>query len=277
VGERPRDVDVAVAFSPDGERLVVADRSGMRFIDAHTGLEMQVPSPNLRAGACGIAFSSDSQQCALVTHPFLLTVLDVRPFTPEIRTERSAFSLLRYLFHMKLLSPEEAQESIRRDQTLSDAVRQKALALAQHYHGNARVFNEKSWGVVMSPRHPEDRYREALRHAEAACRIDPDCGEYLNTLGIAQYRVGQYQKALDTLLRSDRLNAEAFGGSICVDLAFIAMCHHQLGHREEAQVYLKRLRESIKEYTNRRYRGMAQRFLREAEELIEGKGAEPKR
>jgi WD40 repeat protein len=283
-GQRPRSDDVAVAFSPDGNRFIAADRSGMTFFDAHTGLEMQVPQlqllerlpPLQRIGFQSVVFSPDGQQLALVTNRRYITVLDVRPLTPEIRAEREALNLLRYLLHVKLLSPEEVQESIRRDQTLNDAVRQKALALAQHYRGDAYELDWDTWAVVWKPGNTDDRYRLALRRIEAACRADPDSGERLNTLGVALYRVGQYQKALDTLLRADRLNSEAYSGSLSFDLAFIAMSHHQLGNREQAQVYLKRLRESIKEYPTRSdYRAWSRIFLREAETLIEGKPDEP--
>jgi Flp pilus assembly protein TadD len=58
---------------------------------------------------------------------------------------------------------------------------------------------------------------------------------FLNTLGVAQYRVGQYQTALDTLLRADKMNQ-----GIPEDVAFLAMAHHRLGHKEQAQAALKR-------------------------------------
>jgi hypothetical protein len=130
--------------------------------------------------------------------------------------------------------------------------------------------------VVRSPGRTDDEYRLALRQSEVAHRAFPNNNEQLNTLGVAQYRVGRYREALDTLLHADRLTAEAYGKSIVFDLAFIAMCHHQLGHREEARVYLKRSQESIKEDMHPGLRSQAQPILREAEALIEGKAAEPK-
>ena len=50
---------------------------------------------------------------------------------------------------------------------------------------------------------------EALRLAEAACRLEPKHGYYVNTLGVAQYRAGQYAEALATLTRSEPLNTAA--------------------------------------------------------------------
>src|SRR5262249_44923629 len=161
------------------------------------------------------------------------------------------------------------------DQFLPDAVRQKALDLAMHYGGDANALSAHIWGSVLRPPPPNstpiaNSRRE--RQMEAACRADPDNGSRLNTLGILLYRAGEYQKALDTLLHSERLNAEAFGESITFDLAFLAMCHYQLGRREQAQIYLKRTRESIKEFQMETgFRNTTRWFLQEAETLIEGK------
>jgi hypothetical protein len=53
------------------------------------------------------------------------------------------------------------------------------------------------------------------------------------------------------------------------------MTHQQLGHREEAQATLGRLREVMKQpYWEKN--AEAQGFLREAEQLIEGKPADKK-
>jgi WD40 repeat protein/serine/threonine protein kinase len=279
VAQQPGRPGASVVFSPDGKRLVVLDRRGMIFFDAYTGQEMQVPEPPTSGPTVfyNIAFSPDGQQLALGTPNWSqsLTVLDVRPLTAEIRAEREALSFLRFLLHEKLLAPEQAQESIRRDQTLRDAVREKALALAQHYRGDTQTLGRGSSQLLWSHL-GTDVYRRMLRRFEAASRADPDCGDALADFGAALYRAGEYQKALDTLLRADRLNDEAYGGSIFADLAFIAMSHHQLGHRDEAQEYLNRLRESVKHYASL-FSSDAQRLLREAEALIMGQGAEPKK
>jgi tetratricopeptide (TPR) repeat protein len=262
----------AVAYSPDGKRLVAAGSSTVMFLDSHTGQEMLVP-PARQFGAFGdIAFSPDGQQMAITNSRGIL-VWDARPLTPELRVEREALDLVRYLCNERLFLPEQVREAIRQDQTLSDAVRQKALVLAERYCGDAGPLNQRSWPVVVRPGYTDERYRLALRQAEAACRVEPDNCEYLNTLGVALYRVGQYQKALETLTRSDQLAAEAYGSSLPRDLAFAAMSYFQLDRREQAQVYLGRLRVSLKD---RNVRNVIRALLREAESLIEGKVVDPK-
>ena len=90
-------------------------------------------------------------------------------------------------------------------------------------------------------------YRKALRYSEEACQLEPENGDILNTLGVAYYRVGNYEKALEVLSRSDKIYALQYKGSHPDDLAFLAMAHQQLGHAKEAQAGLQLLRERIKD------------------------------
>ena len=82
--------------------------------------------------------------------------------------------------------------------------------------------------------------------------------------------MGRYSDALATLTKSDKLNATK-GGSFPHDLAFLAMARHQLGKKDEAKATLARLREVLKQ-PGWAKQAESQVFLREAEELIEGKG-----
>jgi hypothetical protein len=139
----------------------------------------------------------------------------------------------------------------------------------------AMFLNQASRGIARRAGGTPDQYRWALRLAEKACGLKPRDGQLLNTLGVAQYQVGRAQEALATLTESDRLNAAASKQSEPADLAFLAMCHHRLGHREEALAGLRRLRERVKQPDQAKDAGN-QAFLREAEALIEGKPAGPK-
>jgi hypothetical protein len=75
---------------------------------------------------------------------------------------------------------------------------------------------------------------------------------------------------LATLTKSEKLQATQ-EGSRPWDLAFLAMTQHQLGMTDEAKATLGRLREFLKQPG---WAGIveSQELLREAEELIEGKG-----
>jgi hypothetical protein len=86
--------------------------------------------------------------------------------------------------------------------------------------------------------------------------------------------VGRYAEALANLAKSEKLNATE-KGSIPADLAFLSMTQHQLGKKDQAKATLGRLRKGMKQT---RWAGdtEAVSFLREAEELIEGKAENKK-
>ena len=87
-------------------------------------------------------------------------------------------------------------------------------------------------------------------------------GDYLNTLGIAQYRTGRYEEALQTLTRSSAMN----GGNQVSDLAFLAMTYYRLGRLAEASATLLQLQAS----RNDRWSEQQLEFLREAVSLLGG-------
>ncbi len=97
--------------------------------------------------------------------------------------------------------------------------------------------------------------------------FDYDATDYLNTLGIAQYRCEKYPAAFVTLTISDFTHAFKAGRSIPEDLAFLAMTHHQLGNHDQAKALLAKLRETMKKGEPS---DDAKAFLKEAEELIRG-------
>ena len=84
---------------------------------------------------------------------------------------------------------------------------------------------------------------------------------------MAYYRVGNYEKALETLLRSDQTSKTESQISRPADLAFLAMTQQQLGQAKEAQAELLRLREQMND-PRWAQNAEAQGFLREAEALL---------
>jgi WD40 repeat protein/serine/threonine protein kinase len=262
-----------VTFSPDGNRLASASVDGtVRVWDVPTGQEALSHKGHTDQVAA-VVFSPDGRQLASASWDRTVCVRDATALTPQALTEREARGLLRFLFG-KLLLAEDVIAAVRRDPTIAEAVRQQALVWATSWREDAEGLNAASWIVV---RHqdagPED-VRQALRRAVAACRLEPKNGNLLNTLGIAQYRAAQYPEALATLTRAEPLNAAAFKASHPADLAFLAMTHYRLGHTDQAQAQLERLRAALKQpqWANGEE---SQDFLREAEALLTGKQAAP--
>ena len=65
----------------------------------------------------------------------------------------------------------------------------------------------------------------------------PRLGSYLNTLGVALYRAGQYAEAIPVLERSC---SESHGEGAAFDLFFLAMAHQKLGHASQARACFDR-------------------------------------
>ena len=167
------------------------------------------------------------------------------------------------IWHLERLieaGPTQTSFRVRRD-------RAQAEQFAERYSADALRLNEASWEVVRRPNAQPAAYLLALGRAEAACRINPKSGVYLNTLGVAQYRVGRFREALETLSRSEKLNTVALGRCDPSDLAFQAMAQDRLGQTEASRATLKRLREVM---TARQAAANSenQTFLHEAEAVI---------
>jgi uncharacterized protein HemY len=106
-------------------------------------------------------------------------------------------------------------------------------------------------------------YQQALRQAEAASRAMPNNPIFVNTRGLACYRVGKFEEAVEALTQSATLRK----GPNAHDLAFLAMAQQKLGQVEQAQATLIRLR-GMMQQREWATKPDAQRFLREAEDLL---------
>jgi uncharacterized protein HemY len=77
---------------------------------------------------------------------------------------------------------------------------------------------------------------EAVEHARRAVDLAPQQGGFYNTLGVAQYRAGDWQGAVDALGRS----MELAGGGSAFDWFFLAMAHWQLGQQDLAREWFEK-------------------------------------
>jgi tetratricopeptide (TPR) repeat protein len=170
----------------------------------------------------------------------------------------------------RLLLPADVLDALRADPALHPEVRATVLGLAETWPESAAALNGAAWELAKVPCSFESDFRRGLRLAEEACKIEPGNRAYLNTMGMAQYRTGQYEKARATLTRSNQLNANRAPA----DLAFLAMTQQRLDQIEPARSTLMRLREVMKDpavAVNPEY----QWFLREAESVILGSSELP--
>ncbi len=134
--------------------------------------------------------------------------------------------------------------------------------------GAAQNLNNQAWSIAKEPGRPDSDYRTALKLARAANRLESENAFYVNTLGVALYRSGDFEQAIEILGKADTINRSAGGGgplyNPATDLLFLAMSHFQLGHSEQAHEYLERSKELLKEVRDEELAG----FLEEASRLI---------
>jgi serine/threonine protein kinase/WD40 repeat protein len=218
-------------FSPDGSRLVVTTPDGpavhvwdlraIRKTLFKMGLDWDAP-----------AFAQeDPADPSLPALPPLQVDLGPSPLAwhPEPR------------FYESLITHLEALRARQPDQGRIRGV------LAYH-------CNSYAWGLANGPESTRNPQR-ALTLARRAAELAPKAGIVLNTLGVAQYRAGQYVEAVATLEKSLAANR---GGFDAFDLFFQGMAHHRLGHRDEARACYDRAVRWLSEQ-----KGLSEQYARE--------------
>jgi WD40 repeat protein/tRNA A-37 threonylcarbamoyl transferase component Bud32 len=282
---------LAVAFSHDGRRLATAgyDQT-VKLWDTATGQELLTLRGH-RSPITDVEFSPDDQWIATGGFGLFVRVWEATPLTPERRLQREAGALVNRRFS-ELALKDEVIAQLRRDPTLDEPLRQQALVLAERHREDPGQLNIAARRIVDQPSRDAAQYSLALRQAEVALQLaTPEDNFYTwdqprFAYGAAQYRLGQYRKALASLQRAEADFATRSKSSFPPENSFkelppgnyvvMAMAHYQLGEKDQARELLDRTREIMKA-PNWSVSATAQGYLREAEALLEGKPAELKK
>jgi WD40 repeat protein/Flp pilus assembly protein TadD len=261
----------SAAFSPDGQRLASASQDGTVKIWDSTPLTPESHARDEALGLIGFLLERVTSAAELrdriagdqtISPATRATALKLAKSFWATRIRQQAESLVASL-RARLLFHADALDAVCADPTINPEVRAAALALAQPWPDLPSALNDAAWALVKLPNRPEADSRRGLRLVETACQLEPNSGAFLNTLGVAQYRTGQYEKAQATLERSNELQ----GNREPAELAVLAMTLHRLHHVEAARATQERLREVMKDPkigANEENQG----FLREAESVL---------
>ena len=98
--------------------------------------------------------------------------------------------------------------------------------------------NAVAWILVSMPQSSLNDPATAVRLASRSVELKANDASLWNTLGVAQYRAGNFDQAVAALQKSMQLGR---GGS-SVDFFFLAMAEQRLGHGKEARQHGERPR-----------------------------------
>jgi WD40 repeat protein/tRNA A-37 threonylcarbamoyl transferase component Bud32 len=258
-----------VAFSPDGTRLASTSLDQTVKIWDSTPITRESLVRDEALGLLRFLLERVTSAAELrdriagdrtISPETRVTALELAESFWATRIRQQAERLVASSF-ARLLVRVDVLDSVRADPTIDPGVRAAALALTETWPESPEALNNAAWEQVKLPNCPEADSRCGLRLAEAACQLEPDNKAYLNTLGVAQYRTHQYEKAHATLARSNQVNRNRDPA----DLAFLAMTQQRLGQVEAARSTLRRLREVMPHVSDN---AEDQGFLREAETVV---------
>ncbi|HEY6565736.1 MAG TPA: tetratricopeptide repeat protein, partial [Pirellulaceae bacterium] len=134
--------------------------------------------------------------------------------------------------------------------------------------------NDLAWNLLTAPPSLRDPAR-ALELAEMAVKESPD-SLHRNTLAVACYRLGQFDRAIELLEQNLR---ESSDEELTWDYLFLAMSHSAKGQSSQAQSYLRRAEEWMsmeqdgKPVIDRSMMPELQALLREARETVLAKSS----
>lgn len=162
--------------------------------------------------------------------------LEVGPLSGSLKT---LLDHVNELFAEELVSS-RVEARLEADTSLTKAERARAIELARSRGDPCpSILFRWSRRMVRSPGDSEEAYDRALRMAELARAEWTEWPILVNTIGVAQYRLGRPRDALDTLRQSDALNRNYEAPyPRGLDLAFIAICQHELGEADAARATL---------------------------------------
>ena len=194
-----------VAFSPDGQRLASAGSDQtVRIWDSATGKELLALKGH--AGwVRSVAFSPDGQRLASANQDGSIHLWETTSVPADLQHRREINQMVADLFQQMPLRA-DVLARLRTMPGIGLSRRQEAITVAETYPEDSSALDALAWELVKLPGGEMSGYRKALRYSEEASQLEPKNGNLLTTLGMAYYRAGNYEKALDTLLRSDAIN-----------------------------------------------------------------------
>jgi dipeptidyl aminopeptidase/acylaminoacyl peptidase len=211
---------VRVSFSPDGRRLASASGDGtVRVWDADKGQELLTLKGHT---AVRMSISPDGQRLASEWSTGPVYAVAFSPDGQRLAATSVGGQTVR------VWDADRGEEALADHLTAKEAARLSIEAM--RLYNEAMRLNSQAWRLATGPADKRDPAR-ALQLSQQAVQLDPSNANFLNTLGVVQYRNGLYREAMATLEKS----LAGQGMSDAFDLFFLAMCHARLGNDAKAR------------------------------------------
>lgn len=261
----------AVACSPDGARIVSGGEDRTIKLWDPVGGEEVISLRGHQATVTALAFAPRNGRIVSCAEDGQLRLWDNAEAPEDTRARRAAVATARRrvdALFSELTFSADVVARLASEPLLADEQRAIAVSIATARGDNPLQLNSAAWTIAQDPERRPEEYAKALRMAELACKLARNVGAYLNTLGVAQYRAGQFETALQTLEAS-----RANNGDHPADVTFIALAQHRLGRSADARRSLELLKSLMRDPAYARD-DLWLDFLREAERAIDPAAAD---
>jgi hypothetical protein len=221
--------------------------------------------------AAGVCVSPDGMRVAIRERGFN-HLLELRPPDEEVRKRLEARNLVAQLVIFPTQSPPyathtkgELLDQVATLATVSPAVRRLAAKLIEDFYTpeeEAWQYGSHGEELIWHSDKPEALYQEGLKWSKNAFEIFPELWEF--HYGLALYRVGHYQEALEAIENSNAGAIVRYPSHKSAILAARAMAQFRCGMKEAAT-------ETLAAAKADRYASLPEclEFVREARALIE--------
>ena len=236
---------IRVAFSPDSKRLISGSNDKtVKLWDVNTGREI-ITLRGHRGPIRGMSFSADGGRIVTSSTDRTVRLWEADRVSSDLQSRRRAAQLVNQLAAVPLVR-QDVLTAVGADRQIDEPTREYALQFAARYQENADLYFDASFRIVSRSDTSLAEYQKALRLAESAARLAPESILNLNLVGMACYRVGDYQRAVEILTKTDEANLQ--DKAELWNLAYLAMALFRLGHSDEAHNTLSRLDEQMTTY-----------------------------
>jgi len=103
------------------------------------------------------------------------------------------------------------------------------------------ALSEATRKIALDKTRTRQDYQLALQGTNRYLEIQSNDFQIVGTKGILQYRLQEFENALEMLQQSDQRHVEDFKYGAAEDIAFLAMTNCRLGNEEQAEQALDRL------------------------------------